>query len=177
VLYTQVLYLTCYLISYSHLNITLCDVTFGYVSICLPGSDNRLLLHSSVHLWHSCIVAVRQSFFGNLFIDSSGCYWPKHNGWPISVAIAELVVMCCDVKLTEEDKEAQERLETSLKLRDTWRKASKSVVESMHGVSQCLVMSDSFLVFLCSWWLNFWCDGVLKVGTCISYSLFIIWFQ
>jgi len=58
--------------------------------------------------------------------------------------------MCCDVKLTEEDKEAQERLETSLKLRDTWRKASKSVVESMHGVSQFLVMSDSFLVFLCS---------------------------
>ena len=43
---------------------------------------------------------------------------------------------CCAAKLTEEDKEAQERLEASLKLRDSWRRASRSVVESTQGVSQ-----------------------------------------
>jgi len=52
------------------------------------------------------------------------------------------VVECCDAQLTEEDKEAQERLESSLKLRDTWRRASKSAVESLQGVSR-----------LCKWQL------------------------
>jgi len=55
------------------------------------------------------------------------------------------------MQLTEEDKEAQERLESSLKLRDTWRRASKSAVESTQV--SCLVTNGRFLVLYCCKWL------------------------
>jgi len=58
------------------------------------------------------------------------------------------------MQLTEEDKEAQERLESSLKLRDTWRRASKSAVESTQV--SCLVTNGRFLVLYCCKWLNWW---------------------
>jgi len=58
------------------------------------------------------------------------------------------VVKYFDVKRTEEDKEAEERLEASLKLRDTWRRVSKSVVQSTQGVRQTRFVICYLLKFL-----------------------------